>query len=92
MGGGLSCSTVLPAPYKGIKDVFTRVVREGGMRGLYRGVCKCFPSFQTGRRDAKTLQLVIFCVDILSFGMLVFIELVQEGQVNGLLLKCMVLH
>lgn len=34
-----SCGSVLPAPYKGISDVCTRVYKEGGVRGLYRGVC-----------------------------------------------------
>jgi hypothetical protein len=40
MGSASSCGSVLPAPYKGITDVCTRVFREGGVRGLYRGVCK----------------------------------------------------
>jgi solute carrier family 25 protein 16 len=38
-GDSLSCKAVLPAPYKGIKDVCTSVFQEGGIRCLYRGVC-----------------------------------------------------
>lgn len=42
-GSSSSCKAVLPAPYRGIKDVCTRVFQEGGIRGLYRGVCKSLP-------------------------------------------------
>jgi hypothetical protein len=39
-GNALAQSAVLPAPYKGIADVCTRVIKESGIRGLYRGLCK----------------------------------------------------
>lgn len=39
LGNKSSFGHVLPAPYKGIADVCTRVFQEGGVRGLYRGVC-----------------------------------------------------
>jgi len=38
-GNALAQSAVLPAPYKGIADVCTRVIKESGIRGLYRGLC-----------------------------------------------------
>lgn len=39
LGNPSTGGSVLPAPYKGIRDVCTRVFQEGGVRGLYRGVC-----------------------------------------------------
>lgn len=40
VNGAGACGSVLPAPYRGIRDVCTRVFQEGGVRGLYRGICK----------------------------------------------------
>ncbi|CAK9209664.1 unnamed protein product [Sphagnum troendelagicum] len=39
LGNTLAQSAVLPAPYKGVADVCSRVIKERGIRGLYRGLC-----------------------------------------------------
>lgn len=40
LGNGVSSFALQPA-YDGIKDVLRSVYKEGGMRGLYRGVGEC---------------------------------------------------